>query len=520
MFWPRLVWAQRIQQWCLGINMIKNDQPQNILERIYKVVCEQPEQLALCYQDQIYSYSKIWQNALLICQHLQNITYSKIGIYSNRDGLGFCAILGCVMAGKTFVLLNPSAPSQSLVAQCESIALQYILNSVTEPELQIDSDLLFFSIAQIINNAKLPSTEIDFSTQESPLTIFFTSGSVGKPKAVAISHANLNSYIDGFLERHAITMHDRVIQLTEINFDPILHDIFITWSVGACLYIFPGKIYVGLEHFITKHQITVWTSVPTIGKILINSCKRNNCLITNLRWAFFGGEGLFYDFCQDWHRYVPNSTIVNCYGPTETTVAVSSYLLDAADYSNWPTKGLCPIGKPFRNTQMRLTTNFLDDRECLIAGAQLCLGYLDNQTANDEKFIYLDQVKWYRTGDIMICDEKGDFVFLGRKDFQIKRRGYRVELLEVEEILMEAAGSSSVAVVSVDHQFNEIDTKLLVGFVSGSYLTPEEIFMRLKSTTQSYLIPDRIIFLPEIPRTINNKKDYRALKAMCDEVCV
>lgn len=469
---------------------------------------------ALYYKNKIYSYADLCMIAHRIALNLQDRNIKKVAILSAKNDLVILAIIACTIAGIIFIPLNLKMPIAYNISLCKSLNVCCILYTewfATYSILQSITQLIPIHSLLFKRNKRL--CKFMNTQSDSIVTVFFTTGSTGTPKAVPLSNQNILCYVGNMVSRYPFSDKDRFIQLTEITFDPILHDLFVCWSVGACLYLFSAPSLAGIVQYIQEHRITVLTSIPSTAAIIYQIVLKDSHVLSSLRWSIFGGENLTYEFCQQWHRIAPHSYILNCYGPSEATVAVITYQLNPNYQKQWLKSGPCPIGKPFSdintclthpNNSLNSTINF---GECWLSGPQLSQSHLHNGAI------------WYRTGDLLEVND-GEFYFIGRADSQIKIRGYRVNLLEVELLLRQAAKSLAVAVIAIKSKQTRTTNSQyrLIAYISESSTPIDQIKKKIKAIAPYYMIPNEIYELIELPRKANGKIDYLKLKNnYCDK---
>lgn len=494
----------------------------NVVEIVKSKLSECGKDNALFYRGKFYSYERIWKDAYKVASGLLSYDVHKIAIFSERNYDAIIAILACLITGKIFIPLNTNNPNASNKKLCELVRPDCILYSdVTHLQKGFARSYRGFDIAMLMQD-KVDMVEDCFKAvvNNDIATILFTSGSTGIPKPIPISHKNILTYVSNITSRFSFNKNDNFLQITEINFDPMLHDLFVCWAVGGCIYLFPDQFIAGLGRFLNKYNISVWTSVPSTARLMLKVGNVNDGALTSLKWTIFGGENLPYELCQLWHSIAPNSNIINTYGPTEATVGVTSHLLDVDCYDLWLQEGNCPIGRTYDRVDIilmdldKIVCDVGQIGECWIGGDQVVSGYYQQQEITKQRFIRWHGKYWYKTGDLMKIGEDGDLIFVGRSDSQIKNRGYRVELQEVENILRQSAKTLSSAVIYVPEK--TYDGKCiepsLVAFVDNNSVTNEEIFKRCHTLAPHYMIPDKIFRIEELPCNVNGKVDYMALK--------
>ncbi len=355
--------------------------------------------------------------------------------------------------------------------------------------------------------------------------IVFTSGSTGQPKGVPLPHENVSTLLDSMIPQLRYAPGDRVSQTFEISFDGSIMEMFGAWGVGATLCVPEyGEVFTPVK-FINAHRLTHWLSVPSI----ISFAKRLRALapgsMPGLRVAVFAGEALTAPQVEAWQAAAPNATIINAYGPTELTVIVCAYPVPAQRPALPRTSnGTMPIGIPFGHLEWTLRD--ADWRpapigELCVRGPQRFGGYLD-PAQNAGAFADLDDSSgqgytgdgpltgrhWYRTGD-RVGLEDGNLVHLGRLDDQVKVRGFRVELGEIESVLRRHPDVTEVVVLPVTAADGGTDLHAL--YTGGE--VPADEFALLLRELPSYMLPRRYHYRAALPLSTVGKVDRRRLAA-------
>ncbi|MER7188453.1 AMP-binding protein, partial [Streptomyces hyaluromycini] len=279
--------------------------------------------------------------------------------------------------------------------------------------------------------------------------IVFTSGSTGTPKGVPVLQRNAAAMLDHATARYGIGPGSRVSQTFDLTFDPTAWDMFTAWSTGATLVVPARSELVRPARFIRERRVTHWFSVPSV----ITYARRLRDLapdsMPELRWTLFGGEPLTLEQAAAWREAAPGSVLENLYGPTELTVSCTQYRLPA-DPAHWPAtaNGTVPIGTPYPHLDALVLDDDgreADEGELCLRGPQRFPGYLD-PAENPGRFVRFDGDRavvygdreapgaelYYRTGDRVRRGADGALLHLGRLDQQVKIRGHRVELGDIE----------------------------------------------------------------------------------------
>lgn len=295
--------------------------------------------------------------------------------------------------------------------------------------------------------------------EDDPACLLYTSGSTGKPKGVVISHRNIAAFADWAGAFFALAEEDRVTAHAPLHFDLSLFDVWTTLAHGACVFLVPqgiGFMGVDLVRFVTRNAITVWQSVPSVLKLMFRHFEAGDPALDSLRLVFFAGEPFPPATLRELRGKLPHVRMVNIYGSTEMNDVTFHEIGETIDDAP------LPIGQPCSHMQVLV----VDDSGAVVSGAgaigELCargptvaLGYWRDSQSTAARFIqhpghdlFPDRV--YRSGDLVEIGADGALRYVGRRDAQVKIRGNRVNLGEVEEALAAHPAVAEAAVAAVD----------------------------------------------------------------------
>ncbi|WKB50625.1 non-ribosomal peptide synthetase [Eleftheria terrae] len=422
-----------------------------------------------------------------------------IGIRIEKCADLYIAIVGVLLAGASYVPLDPELAPDTQRYIMERCACPLVLTLGTSCGLPE-------GCAGLAVERSRPGTGPEPAVVPPPATIptdicytIFTSGSTGKPKGVAVHHANLLNLVDWAVQAFGMSPTTRVLQYSTINFDASILDIFPTLLSGGalCIPTATQRLAAGaLAEFCRSTGVDQAFLPPSLLGVLDPLAFRSiGTLLT-------GGEACSPQVTQAW---APGRHFYNLYGPTECTVLATCRLLDA---------GASPknLGRAISGVR----THVLDEEgrparrgELHIAGLAVSPGYVGDPASTAAKFVRisaLDASVLYKTGDIVELDEAGELHFIGRKDRQVKVRGYRIELEEIEGALL-SLGCREVAVT--------LSPKgALVAYVAtGEPLDAQALKAALEQRLSSFKVPQHIVALPRLPHKSNGKVDHALLPA-------
>jgi amino acid adenylation domain-containing protein len=484
--------------------------------------------------------------ASTILQHEQD-GFPLVALLAHRSKTAYAGVLGILGAGKGYVPLNPKFPIERTrrmltLAGCGMLIvgkegfqhLPELLMDTGRPLTVILPDAFdegglssdFPQHRFVPSQRMVEMSEGDtFSsgTTINPASIaylLFTSGSTGQPKGVPIPQSNVRFYVQYVCDRYDVGENDRFSQEFDLTFDLSVHDMFVCWERGACLFSVPEKSVLAPAKFIRDHQLTMWFSVPSVIGVLARMRLLSPGCFPSLRYSLFCGEPLAASSAHLWQEAAPNSILENLYGPTETTIAISHYRWSKTGSSKAEcVNGIVPIGWIFDGQACRVIDA---DRNAVPAGVpgELCLcgsqvttGYWNDPTRTHEQFVRLPcagENLWYRTGDMVQQDANGCLYYLGRMDHQVKVRGYRVELQEIEAVLRKACGTEQVVAIAWPVQNGSADG--VVGFVSGADdLDHDRVLDHCSRVLPGYMVPRKLYLCDEFPLNANGKIDRARL---------
>ena len=433
------------------------------------------------------------------------------------------AFFGTVYAGGFYCLLNPELPTVRLEKILEKLDAKIIVTDEENMELakQISKNQTILKIEEI-QNTKINEEELNKIRSQAldvdPLYANFTSGSTGTPKGVVVGHRSVIDFIDIFTEKFNISKEDIIGNQAPFDFDVSVKDIYSSLKTGATLVVIPKKMFsrpANLLDYICENNVT--TLIWAVSAL---------CLITTfhgleykvpqkINKILFSGEVMPIKHLREWIKYLPQATYVNLYGPTEITCNCTYHIVD----KNLEYEKQIPAGKAFDNEQVFL----LDDENNLITeegkvgeicvkGSALALGYYKDKKQTEDKFIqnplndkYIDMI--YKTGDIGYFGKDENLYFCGRKDFQIKHMGHRIELEEIERAMEKINGIERACCI-----YKEEKSKIY-GFYIGNVLK-SELHDKLKEELPIFMIPNVLTQIEEFPMNKNGKIDRKQLQEL------
>lgn len=503
---------------------------------------------ALYLGGKTYSYRELGEKSAAIEQRILAAGFhgkqNNIGVLYARSAFAYAAIIAIMKTGNVYVPLNVNTPADRLLkiltdANIEALViasgdpLPHALLSVLQTckalhviaERATSAQIPSAHFAWLVDNASsrpnnlLRVADHSISLASRLAYIIYTSGSTGEPKGVPITHDSACRCIEklhGLFDTHE---HDRFTQFSALSFDVSIMDIFLCWKSGATLYVPAASENLVPLTFVATHKITVWSSVPSLANILLKLKLLKGSCLRHIRLSLFCGEALPRELANAWATAAPSSRIFNLYGPTEATIVSTYYEYRQSDGCGY---GIVPIGTPLANlccaivADGELVETENTSGELWLSGDQLAGGYWNNPSATAAAFVQLpsDTIPgrtWYRTGDLVIRTRDDGLSFLGRIDRQVKLRGHRVELQEIESALRDVTGCTLVAVVAL-RSAGGICEKI-VAYCDEINGDEAAIKSGCLARLPRYMVPDQIYQLTTFPLNANGKIDYVELTA-------
>jgi len=471
-----------------------------------------PDSTAIEQGEKVYTYSEasILSNKLAHFLREKGMTpEEKAVILLPRRAEVYIAMLGVLKAGGAYIPLDPEIPAERVNFIMEDsgakliITADEILDRIS-PQLK---DFTLFNIdRQLEESDKYPPTRPDVPDRspDDLCYIIYTSGTTGKPKGVLIEHRNATNYIHNVLKIYPVDNTFRSLQGFSISFDASVEEIWVTLAAGATLVVGTFEIMRSGDKFssiLNNLKINFLSCAPT----LLSMVKED---IPGLKILIFGGEVCSTDIAHRWCK--EGRTVYNTYGPTEATVEATYSILN-------PSKEVT-IGHPLPGYDVLIVDEDLnpvkkdETSEILIGGESIARGYLHQPELTAKKFIETAQYdgikkRYYRTGDLAKYNQEGEIVFIGRADAQVKVRGFRVELAEIEGLLLTCQGVQAAA-VNLD-----VETQQLAAYAVApdKNIDREAIANLLRSHLPYYMIPSTLDIIAELPMTLSQKIDRKRL---------
>ncbi len=476
----------------------------------------QPNATAIVWDGGQMDYATLDSLAESIANTLRNQGAGQdkiVALAVERSPEMVAALLGIAKSGAAFLPLDIDAPLARLdriLADSKAIALliqernRPRLGTLPLPTLSIDEIAhKVDSVVQGSNSNETKPTDLAY--------VLFTSGSTGRPKGVMVEHATLSMRLEWLAKTWQVQASDRTGQITQLTFDPSLIEILLPLTQGASIALSPAgrQLPTSFGDFAIRHAVTIMALVPSTVRGVVDSAGSQSAL--RLRVACCGGEVLPPELAQRFANET-GAQLYNVYGPTETAIFATAWCCQ----ESLPGVAL-PVGFPISESRIYIFDQagqllpFGVLGEVFIAGQAIARGYLNRPELDADAFRpdpFWPGQRMYRTGDQGWLGADGNLHFQGRLDRQIKLRGYRVELGEIEAALLALEGIHQAAVKLV-----ELDGKQLIyAWVAGDEDdSPAKLRDQLATRLPDYMLPAGISIAPELPTNLTGKTDYDAL---------
>jgi len=497
-------------------------------EQVARRARERPEAVAVVAGERHQSYRELARRARVFARRLRDRGVGPeavVGVHLERSPEAVVGLLGALEAGAAYLPLDPAVPAQRLAAMVEDGGAQVVLARAPEVGFVPAERVVTLEPAAAADAPQSVPAAVD---ADHLAYLIFTSGSTGRPRGVGVRHGSLAAYVGAVAERYCLEGGDRVLQFSSLGFDVSAEEIFVALTTGATLVLrdeaavrSPAALLASCRRW----RISV-LSLPTsywheLAAALAAAAAPP--WPPGLRLVTIGGERALPERLAAWRRGAPAPVrLINGYGPTEATIAATMGDVAGPRAAAWSGDEL-PLGRPLPGVRLAVLDRRLEPvpagvaGELHLAGGGLARGYRGHPAATAERFgpdpfAAAPGERLYRTGDLARHRQDGSLHFLGRRDHQVKVRGFRVELGEVESRLDRHPGVAEAA-VGVER---DGDHARLVAYVvprPPAAPTIEALRRFLGRELPEHAIPGAFVFLAGLPRLPSGKVDRRALPA-------
>lgn len=462
---------------------------------------------------------------------------ARVGIFTAKNVQAYAGVLGTLKSGSCWAPLGENFPDWRLLFLLQSLEPVAVIvqDSTAQRMLALrQAHGLSFAIIQL-DGAGRPGVigpeTLDAVSESRPAVpdrtpedlayIIFTSGSTGDPKGVMAYHRNICHFLNNCFDFFQITPGLRFAHHSELTFDPSLLDLFLCWGTGGTLVPMNRRSYrIDPFTYVRETGINYWFTVPTVLKALKKSGRLGQPELGSIQHLVLTGEPVPADLVNEWRRHYPHCAVYNFYGTTETVIISHWYKVEG----ELPEGAITPVGRPVPGVRIRLMDKGRPVEpgtpgESVVWGSQISPGYWRNAAENTTRFVegLIDPAlpqKAFRTGDLLRLREDGLYEYLGRLDRQVKVRGHRVELLEVEKAIMRVPGVEEVAVVACENASGIHEAHLVAVLHVSESFAEDSLRGFLESLLPEYMIPFSFLMdSAPLPRNANDKIDYLSIKS-------
>lgn len=457
----------------------------------------------------------------------KTLDYNRpMAVYLPKSAKTLIADIGILYSGNCYTNLDTALPLQrtkSILTNLQPALVFTTTNFVDSLRAVGVNDDLIVLIDEVIALSE-PAEHVVLQKRllsvidTDPICIINTSGSTGTPKSAVLNHRGIIDFVDWFAETFVMDEHDVIGSLSPFFFDGYIVGLFMSIIRGSRIDIIPTDLAMfpaKLTEYMARKRISFIFWVPTIMVNIANLDAFNGLDLSCLKTICFAGEVFPSKHLNYWRQKIPGATFINLYGPIEISVICTYYIVDR-DFSD---DELIPIGFPCRNTNLLVlneqnaSADINEYGELCVRGSSLAHGYWNDPEKTQTAFVqnplnphYPELI--YRTGDLVYRNERSELIFVGRKDFQVKHFGYRIELSEIEGAVLSLEEIENACVL-----YDKLQKQIVLCYESKEEIKPAVFRKKLLETLPKYMLPNAFHHIAVLPRNPNGKIDRQKLSA-------
>ncbi|PYV89742.1 MAG: D-alanine--poly(phosphoribitol) ligase [Acidobacteria bacterium] len=463
----------------------------------------------------------------------------RVGVYMQKSIDAVASFFGIMKAGAAYVPVDPGAPASRNAFVLHNCSVKAVLiEKCFEREFRTEYEALGVQPAilildtvgggQALESALSKGQGLPERTPEKVKVssddlayILYTSGSTGKPKGVMLTHKNAVSFVDWCSEVFKPSCADRFSSHAPFHFDLSILDIYLSIKHGATVVLFGekiGKDPVSLAAAISERKISIWYSAPSILSLMTQHDHMEDYDYSHLQMILFAGEVFPVKHLRTLKTLIPGPKYFNLYGPTETNVCtfyeVPGRIPDVR-VKPFPIGKVCSHLQTMVVDQQGKKVDSGKDGELCVSGPSVTQGYWQLPQRTSSAFLVDPSGQsWYKTGDIVLEEADGNYIYIGRRDRMVKKRGYRVELGEIETCLYRHPAVREAGVIALQDDEAGVKIKAFLCTKDHKRLSLIELKRFCAEALPLYMIPDLFCFHDSLPKTSTGKIDYQMLKEL------
>ena len=503
-----------------------NPEPDELLHVLFlNQVHSRWDEPAVISPSRTIGYAELHRRAMHIAQSLRDADVrpnSLVAIVMERGWEQIVAVLGILYSGAAYVPIEAQLPAERLEYLLLHGEVKVVLTqSQTASRIRWPENIRHINVdeeGELSGDfALLPQDPGDLAY------VIYTSGSTGKPKGVMIDHRGAVNTVLDVNRRFQVTASDRVLSLSSLSFDLSVYDVFGTLAAGGAIVLPAADSALDPAHWaemVLRHGVSIWNTVPALMSLFVEYATRQSVTaFAGLRVALLSGDWIPLALPAQIRALSPATEVISLGGATEASIWSILYPIQKID----PAWKSIPYGQPMTNQSFHVLDSALDScpdwvvGELYIGGIGLAKGYLRDLEKTKASFIAHPDTgeRLYKTGDLGRWLPDGNIEFLGRRDFQVKVQGFRIELEEIESVLLKYPGLLSTVVTASGGRH---DNKRLVAYVvsQNGPLAPGALRKFLLEKLPAYMVPSTFVNLARLPLSPNGKVDRTALRNVPD----